>query len=657
MGSTELLIRIELILGAKTSKCPIIEHANGLAELSHPVQSRFLSDLEFVRDLSHSHACQLLSVSSDALTSLDQEQYDSWLQTIKKSLVAGEDQAAASAIENYSDIVDDKCTVKLYRIVNTLEKLVSGIVNRDLAILPCDDVVGGDGYTDGLRLFLPPAISRFDTYDDNFRLYRILTFHLIGQIQAQSYLAADALSRKTDRYGPVFLEVFSTLETLRIDRVIQRDYPGVWRQIEALNRECGIDYPVELFTDSEIGSYQDSLDLAEQLVGENRRLPELPYRPQFIPAMMDESRLNAKAGKALPVAPPNEPDNAPQKPEKRSGSESSQSLFASDTPDSGVNEGSDYDQIPQPGNDDSDIPTEQSDLPAPRETGIFYYPEWDKSLQKFRSDWCHVEEIEAEAIESGDAAPRSQGLRNAEQRIKKAFDMLVNEQRFMRFQREGDEIDIDSWVSARCASQTQGDDMQNLYIRNNKNTRNVAIMFAVDISGSTAGWKNRVIRDSTAIMCNTLARLNDQYAVYAFSGNGRRQCRAYPLKRFDESNNKVVQARIASIRPQQYTRMGAAIRHMSYVLSKASATTRILLVLTDGRPDDIDSYRGHYAVEDTRRALYEARAQGLKPFVLTFDREGLDYLPYMTGPNRYQLISDISQLPLQLSNIYQHLTR
>jgi nitric oxide reductase NorD protein len=102
--------------------------------------------------------------------------------------------------------------------------------------------------------------------------------------------------------------------------------------------------------------------------------------------------------------------------------------------------------------------------------------------------------------------------------------------------------------------------------------------------------------------------------------------------------------------------MGAAIRHLSMVLGKATAKTRILFVLTDGKPDDVDSYRGQYGIDDTRLALNEAKAMTLKPFVLTFDKHGMEYLPYMLGSNRYQLITDISQLPIQISSIYKQLT-
>jgi nitric oxide reductase NorD protein len=290
------------------------------------------------------------------------------------------------------------------------------------------------------------------------------------------------------------------------------------------------------------------------------------------------------------------------------------------------------------------------------EKGVFYYREWDTSLKKYRKDWCRLREtIDTDVVESIDVE-NMEALRHAEHRIRKTFDQLVNDQKFMRGQSDGDEIDIDAWVSARSSKSKDTDDYQNVYIRNNTNNRDVAIMFAVDLSGSTAGWKNSMIKQSTWLLCKTLARMGDQYAVYGFSGSGRSNCQVYPVKTFNESYTKSVKSRIFSMKPHQYTRMGVAIRHLSMLLGKTTAKTRILFVLTDGRPDDVDSYRGQYGVEDTRLALNEAKALSLKPFVLTFDKEGMDYLPYMLGSSRYQLITDISQLPIQISTIYKQLT-
>jgi nitric oxide reductase NorD protein len=102
--------------------------------------------------------------------------------------------------------------------------------------------------------------------------------------------------------------------------------------------------------------------------------------------------------------------------------------------------------------------------------------------------------------------------------------------------------------------------------------------------------------------------------------------------------------------------MGFAIRHLTQVLQKTDAKTRILITLSDGKPDDYDSYRGEYGIEDTRRALIEARRGGIHPYCITIDEEARDYLPHLYGPAAYSVISDVKSLPLKVSDIYRRLT-
>lgn len=291
-----------------------------------------------------------------------------------------------------------------------------------------------------------------------------------------------------------------------------------------------------------------------------------------------------------------------------------------------------------------------------KQNRVFFYPEWDTSLKKYRPDWCRVQELALAADEDEAQSLNIKELRFAEYQIKKTLDRIINTQRFVRYQNDGDEIDIDAWVEAISNKTKHAEDFQKVYIRNNKHSRSVAIMFAVDISGSTSGWKNVIIQQSIWLLSQTLSKLDDQYAIYAFSGSGRKQCNIYPVKQFDEKYSNTIKKRITQLSAKQYTRMGAAIRHLSHVLNQTEAKTKILFVLTDGRPDDIDSYRGHYGVEDTRRAFNEAKALSLNPFVLTFDQESIDYLPHMLGKKNYRLISDISMLPVQISSIYRELT-
>ncbi len=136
----------------------------------------------------------------------------------------------------------------------------------------------------------------------------------------------------------------------------------------------------------------------------------------------------------------------------------------------------------------------------------------------------------------------------------------------------------------------------------------------------------------------------------------RKRCEIYRIKAFTDPYDATVRGRISAIEPKDYTRMGFAIRHLTRVLQQVDARTRILITLSDGKPDDYDNYRGRYGIEDTRRALIEARHAGIHPYCVTIDREGRDYLPHMYGPAAFHVIDDVAKLPLKVSDIYRRLT-
>lgn len=655
MSTTELLIRLELVMG-QGADLPLMQYSTEMAKLSHPLQLYIFSQVSTLSDLSYSHACEFLHIASTALTQMEQKQYERWISGIKQHLYNGEDALASERIQNYiafTDANEDKAAY-LSDIRYTLEKLVFSIYKDELPILEAD--MSGEGhlisYTNKEALYLPVSISYFDNEEDNIRLYKVLTFHLLGQIQCQSERALAALSEGIRYHGEGYLTLFSTIETLRIDKHIKRQFPGVWRDIEHIHQQASIDYPRTFFDEMSTKSVKGSLHLTASLFESHYVLPKLVYQTTFRLDIMADIQARQSRKAPLFLNPTHDVDEALL-----------DTTGDPDTADRGYLrslENSHGDSIlssPPPGwIPDSHAHEEEQNVTRHLEKGVHYYKEWDTSLKKYRKDWCRLSEIIDDEATDHVEIEDSEAMRHAEDRIRKTFDLLVNDQKFMRAQSDGDEIDIDAWVSARSNKGKDVDDYQNLYIRNNTHNRDVAVMFAVDLSGSTAGWKNKMIKQSTWLLCKTLARLGDQYAVYGFSGSGRNNCQIYPVKRFDESYNKSVKSRIFSMKPQQYTRMGVAIRHLSKLLGKTTAKTRILFVLTDGRPDDVDSYRGQYGVEDTRLALNEAKALTLKPFVLTFDKEGMDYLPYMLGSKRYQLITDISQLPIQISTIYKQLT-
>jgi len=204
------------------------------------------------------------------------------------------------------------------------------------------------------------------------------------------------------------------------------------------------------------------------------------------------------------------------------------------------------------------------------------------------------------------------------------------------------------------ADSMDGSEMsERLYTRMHRTERNIAVVFMVDMSGSTKGWINEAERESLVLLAETLEKLGDRYAIYGFSGMARKRCEICKIKHFDENYDDEIKGRISVIEPRYYTRMGFAIRHLTQMLVETDARTRLLITLSDGKPDDYDSCRGTYGVQDTRRALIESRRRGIHPYCITIDTEAKEYLTHMYGSTEYTVIDSVAKLPLKVSDIYR----
>ena len=170
----------------------------------------------------------------------------------------------------------------------------------------------------------------------------------------------------------------------------------------------------------------------------------------------------------------------------------------------------------------------------------------------------------------------------------------------------------------------------------------------------------RVLREIDVIPGDTAfyhATLGDRYAIFGFSGWIRKRCEAFRVKDFDDPWDDLVIGRVCGIEPKDYTRMGAPIRHLAQKLKQVEARTKLLVTLSDGKPDDYDlEYRGEYGIEDTRQALLEARRDGIHAYCITIDREGQDDLPHRYGAANYTVVDDVAALPIKISEIYRKLT-
>ena len=157
-------------------------------------------------------------------------------------------------------------------------------------------------------------------------------------------------------------------------------------------------------------------------------------------------------------------------------------------------------------------------------------------------------------------------------------------------------------------------------------------------------------------MAEAMEVLGDRYGIYGFSGMRRSRCELFHVKHLDEPYGEQVKERISSIATSEYTRMGPPIRHATTILKEVDAKVRLIITLTDGKPEDYDDYKGEYAIEDTRHALLEAKTADIHPFCITIDHQAKDYMQHMYGPANYIFIDNVRKLPLRMPEIYRVLT-
>lgn len=290
------------------------------------------------------------------------------------------------------------------------------------------------------------------------------------------------------------------------------------------------------------------------------------------------------------------------------------------------------------------------------------YPEWDHKIQDYRASWCRVVERPAENGSDEDVSATLIAHRSAIGTLRRFFEGL-RPPAFRRVpgQADGEDLDIDA-VVRRAADRSAGlEGGDRVYVRREKRERNVAVAFLVDASGSTSRQiegGRRVIdveKHSLVLLCEALEAIGDQYGLYAYSGQGRASVDFVTIKDFDERLGPTTARRLGGLGPRQQNRDGAAIRHAAAKLLAREAKTRLLILVSDGRPLDGD-YKDEYALEDTKAALSEARQKGIEPFCVTIDREADRYLRRMYGDVRYTVIDRVEALPAKLPRIYQKLT-
>lgn len=288
--------------------------------------------------------------------------------------------------------------------------------------------------------------------------------------------------------------------------------------------------------------------------------------------------------------------------------------------------------------------------------GGLLYDEWDFRRRGFRKNWCQLIEKRIIPTKGTFVTTTMEKYRGQILQLKRQFEMMRTQQRFVKRQQDGDDIDLDALTEAYADLRAGLVPSENLFIRLQRDERDIAALFLVDMSSSTEGWVGTALKESLVLLSEALHSLGDRYAIYGFSGMRRTRSEIFHVKDFTEPYSEEIKGRIAAISPMDYTRMGPPIRHFTKVLKDVDARVRLLIILTDGKPEDYDDYKGEYAIEDTRHALIEAKAAGIHPFCISIDKEAQDYLGHIFGEINYTFINDVKKLPLRVPEIYRTLT-
>ncbi len=290
--------------------------------------------------------------------------------------------------------------------------------------------------------------------------------------------------------------------------------------------------------------------------------------------------------------------------------------------------------------------------------GKFVYPEWDWKKAALVPDQTRV--LENVAAESPDGLKLGPAARRRIENVRKRFEALRPRRKLLSRQIEGGEIDLDECVRALADRRANGEASDRLYRDARNEERDLAVAVLFDSSRSTESAVSgrpviAIAREALIALAHGLQACGDSVGLFAFSSLRRDRVFVDVCKNFGEPFGAKVDSRIAALKPGFYTRLGAAIRHVSFRLGEQPNGRKLLLVITDGKPNDLDHYEGRFGVEDTRRAVMEARRRGQSVFCVAIDAQARTYLPHLFGPAGFAIVSKPEKLSAALPAIYRNI--
>lgn len=293
-----------------------------------------------------------------------------------------------------------------------------------------------------------------------------------------------------------------------------------------------------------------------------------------------------------------------------------------------------------------------------------HYPEWDYRVQLNRPNWVTLYEHRAK---KGDPELYDQILeqnKGIAHRIKQIVEKLqaVGLQRVRRIE-DGDELDLNACVEAITALRMGQEPDPRITMKNIIRSREVSVVILLDLSESTNEYVTgedktvlQVTQEAAILVSHAINGIGDQFAVHGFASDGRHDVQYTRFKQFDEPFDGEVHAKLAGMQGGLSTRMGAAMRHAGGYLEKQSSKQKLLLVITDGEPADIDEKDSQYLKQDAKKAVEELQSKGVYSYCLTIDQFADKYVQQIFGQNRYAIVDDVLKLPEKLPQLFANLT-
>ena len=686
---------LESVLSSRRTAAPL---ARALAEFERPRQDFALRWVDIITKTNAEMAYQFCARAPEAFQLMDLSAVESWVIRAmdvydKQGLYPG--CSIFAQVQSFAaEIADATRSETLEEVSGVLELFVRGLSGRGLRL-----EAGDAAYTDTDILYLPARLSGFARREDNYRLYKALTAHAWAQTWYGSFRLPEGelLSTRFAAFPDPdrAQQLFHALETARLDACLARDLPGLYRDMQALQTLAGgwqapTAWTLALKRLQKTGAgVHDSLVLMAELYASELPAPRCYQGRLFIERV--EKTLHERLAREKSTLREALAQLGKETTDKTAAQDTPSRFKIEHTPDTTQPSGFrftltlDGQPVAPPADvralmnsilqDLGRIPDEylvaagdgdyrRADTRRPEdvwkgtyhEEGAFLYNEWDHKRAHYRKHWCVLRELDAHPTPEPFVQRTLAKYAGVLPALRKTFEALRGENRLLKKQPHGDDVDFDALVEATADHRAGRELSERLFVKRHRFERDIAVLFMVDMSGSTKGWINDAERESLVLLCEALEILGDRYAIYGFSGMTRKRCELYRIKRFDEPYTDEVRERVAGIQPQDYTRMGVAIRHLTKLLEDVDARTKLLITLSDGKPDDYDGYRGEYGIEDTRMSLIEAKRAGIHPFCITIDETARDYLPHMYGAVNWALVDNVRKLPLRVSDIYRRLT-